>query len=165
MGWLDEPLLPVSLKGQAFDTIDTTLYVMKLDPAVKIASNSIRLNFGVLGWESSLRQASPYYAELSPGGYVLRFRPAFPLPIQSVEQLSVNLATSTSVPPNEISVFLWNFEKGDWTKMESVIWGINIVSDPQVYVGPGGEVRLRITNPKNNYMVVSHSTIILTVTP
>jgi len=166
MGWLDQPLLPVNVRGEAFETIDTTLYVAMLVPSVQLGSTTWKLTPSLLAWESSVEGASPYHSEGIPtSGYLLRFRPAIPIQFGSVQELTLDINTSYSTTPADISASLWDFESGLWSRLEDLHWGRNNIPEPERYVGPGGEIQLKISGSGNDYIELDPSSFTLVVKP
>ncbi len=166
LGWIDEPMLPVSVQGERFDAIDTNLYIIRLTPAVQFASSTWEFTPGLMSWESSLSGASPYFSnEVPPGGYVLRFRPAVPVSFGSVKQLTLNINTVSGIPPSDVSASLWNFETAQWEKVENLTWGLNDIREPARYVGPAGEAQLKLDSLANYSVQVSPATLTLVVGP
>lgn len=168
MGWLDQPVLPVMIQGRVFDTIDTTLYVASLDPAVEIGPGPVRISSSLFAWESSDANISPYTVnEVPPDGYELRFRPAVPIGFSSVESLTLDLALSAySSNITEMSVYLWDFRAGNWMEVVDLNPGPIVIPQPGRYVGPAGEIRLRIdARNSSNWVQVDQTLFTLVVNP
>lgn len=166
MGWVDAPLLPVVIQGQAFDTIDTTLYMAMLAPSVRYGPATWKLSPGLLAWESSLENASPYHSdEIPSGGYILRFRPAIPVHFSSVEGLVLQIQTGSAVTPQEISAALWDYESRAWVTIPDLYWGLNDIPQADRYLGPGGEIQLKISGAVNDYIQIDPSSFTLVVKP
>ena len=64
-----------------------------------------------------------------------------------------------------MTVSLWDFEIDQWVQIEDLQWGANRISDPERYLGPGNEVRLKVQGDPNNYMEISPDYITLVVKP
>lgn len=166
MGWIEEPVVPVGVRGQSFDAIDTTLYVVRLTPSFEYTGDVWRLTPSLLAWESSQPGASPYYSfEIPAGGYELHFHPVITAPFDSVETMILDVDVRSALGPQDIAASLWDFETGQWVKVENLQWGENQIPEPLRYLGPGGEVRLRMQTPTNDYVEVARTTITLLVTP
>ncbi|MEW6402671.1 MAG: hypothetical protein AB1649_12780 [Chloroflexota bacterium] len=166
MGWIDEPLLPVSVQDDRFETIDTTLYVLQLTPSVNYESTTWQLTSGLMAWESSQAGASPYFGNDVPtGGYILRFRPAVPVDFGNIRQLRLNLDTPSGAAASEAAASLWNFETEQWERIEILSWGTIDIADPERFVGPGGETRLKVDSLTNYSIQISPATITLVAGP
>lgn len=170
MGWLDEPLLPVGLDGRAFDSVDTSLYVMSLNPTIKSGTGPIKLTNSLFAWETSSQNTTPYGADIPSNGYILRFRLAFPFSFKSVERLTLTLRAGTqnstsNIPVTDVTVWIQDVTSREWEKVALSHWGDTDIPNPSAYVAPGGEVTIRITSPTQNNVQVTTSTITLTVNP
>lgn len=166
MGWIEEPVVPVGVRDRSFDTIDTTLYVVRLTPSFEYTGNVWRLTPSLLAWESSQRGASPYYSyEIPAGGYELRFHPVITAPFDSVEMMILDVDVRSALGPQDIAASFWDFETGQWVKVENLQWGENQIPEPLRYLGPGGEVRLRIQTSTNDYVEIARTAVTMLVKP
>lgn len=166
MAWLEEPILPVVVKGDAYDAIDTTLYIVRLTPSFEFSGTEWRVTSSLLAWESTFPGATPYYSsEIPAGGYELRFHPVLPMTISSVEELFLEVNVRSAINPQTLIAFLWDFENEEWVQVENMTLGTTSIPAPARYFGPGGEVRLKIDNSTTDYMEVSPSAITLLVKP
>jgi hypothetical protein len=163
MGWLDEIEIPVGLKDQRFETIDTMLYIDSLSPAVKIEPGEVTLPMSLFIWESSGPNASPYYArEVSAGGYVLRFQPAIPVSFRAVK--SINLYLTSNAAISDLVVSGWDYELKTWMHIPLSGNSTNI-PDPGRYIGPDGEIRFKITSNRSDWTEITASRISVVVEP
>lgn len=166
MGWLDAPILPIGLQGKQFDTVDTTLYVLSLDPSFETEPGQIRLPPGLFAWDTSLESATPYRSpDIPAAGYTLRFRIAFPLKYSSVEEMVLNLNVQSGASIRDVSVFIFDVTSGEFVKLKGLRQGRNTIPDPWLYVGPGGDVLIKIDSTTSNYIAINPSTISLVVNP
>lgn len=164
MGWVDEPLLPVSLQGRQFKTIDTTFYIMMLSPSLHLEPGTVQLPPNMFTWETSAKEISPYYAEssyLPAGGYSIRFLPAVPIQFREVKMLTLHM--ESSVAPNDVQAYLWDYEKERWVQLENLSWGDRSIPEPWLYVGSGGEIRLKIDGKQDSWMRMGPSNFTLVV--
>jgi hypothetical protein len=162
MGWVDEPLTSIGLQDKNFESIDTTLYILMLSPKSNIESGLVRLTPSMFVWETSSPGNTPFSSRGIPvGGYILRFRPAIPIPFRSVNSLSLDI--NSIAPPGEVLVSLWDFEQGAWIQVEGIHWGGNEISDPERYVAKDGEIRLKVDGNQSNYTEIqsSHFTLVV----
>jgi len=156
-GWLDAPLLSTSLQGQSSDSMDTSLYILALKPTFILKPGPLKLTPGLFLWESSSPNFAPYmpdyYSTTIPaGGYFLSFKLAAPLHYSAVKSLTLSLKesqsyTHTSAP--EISAFVWDWESAQFVRVQNLAWGDTAIPDPNRYVGPNGEIRLKIDQGQN----------------
>lgn len=163
MGWIDEDMLPIGLQNQRFKTIDTLLYVDMLSPALELGRSQVTLPASLFAWEASEPQVSPHYvAGLPQGGYTLRFRPAFALEYRDIESLQFSFQSNAA--PSEIDASVWNYEQGDWDAIQ-VSGRQTVIPEPERYVGPGNEVRIRIVSRRSDWTEITASYITLVVQP
>jgi hypothetical protein len=173
MGWVDQLATPVGLKDANFKTIDTMLYVDSLSPSIKTVSGSLSpsiqaapgelfLPTSLLVWESSTSNSSPYYMpEIPAGGCVLRFQPAFPISFHAVKSMDFTLITSA--PYQDIVVSAWDYERKTWIHLP--VAGSTRISEPDRYIGPDGEVRIKIVSNRSDRVEINGSNISLVVEP
>lgn len=163
MGWIDEIEIPIGLKDQRFETLDTMLYIASLSPTVKIEPGEIRLPTSLFIWESSEPNASPYYArEVSAGGYTLRFQPAIPVSFRTVK--SINLYLTSNAAISDLVVSGWDYELKTWAYIPLSGNSTNI-PEPERYVGPDGEIRFKITSNRSDWTEITTSRISVAVEP
>lgn len=165
MGWVETPVLPTHIQNTNAANVDTNLFIQMLTPAFRFEGDSWLLNPALLAWESSQSGATPYSNgyTLSSEGCALRFRPAVPLQFSTVETLTVTLNGSSR--PDKTTLELWDYEIAQWSQVEFTNWGEISVSEPERFVGPGGEVRLKLGRDSNNWQEIYESNIILIVKP
>lgn len=179
-GWVEEALLPISVQGQAFDTIDTTFYILNLTPTIVKQSDQQTLTAGMFLWSSSDPSITPYLPDYPSysntareNGYTLTFKLAFPLQYSNVKALNLILdqptyASSGTSFQTTNTASLWNWETSAWDEMQNAVWGTNTIPNPALYVGPESEIRLKIgINNSNgpNQAIVGSSYFTLVVQP
>jgi hypothetical protein len=162
MGWVDQPVLPVSLKDKRSKTVDTMLYFHQISPAVQSEGDEVTLPVSLFAWESSTPEVSPYYGQLSSGGYELRFRPGIPIHFRTIKAMRF-LLTSNALP-DELIASAWDYEAKDWVQISYGTYSTDI-PDPQRYVGPNGEIRIRVTVNRSDWTEITASSIQLVVEP
>ncbi len=175
MGWVDDARLPASLQGKESDSVDTTLYVLMLSPTFKLKPGALKLSPGLFIWESSNPEWSPYPSyntqSIPANGYVLSFRLAAPLHYGVVKSLTLSLnrnSYTSANTPNGISASLWDWERAGWVQTQNLVWGNIDIPDAARYVGPAGEIRLKINKDGNlsqNFDQVGSSYVTLVVEP
>lgn len=162
MGWLDTPALELTLAEKQAEMIDTTLYIVSLRPSIRGTGNVWRITAGIMAWESSDVEVSPYGINgYLSGEYSLSFKPAFPLGFKSVDALSFQWDTQN---PSARTILIWDFVNNEWHVLENPQVGSNEIPDPSRFVGPNGELRVQIGDDPN-YDRVSASYFTLTVKP
>ncbi len=156
-GWVQTSPLDVSLGSGggsspvAFDTVDTTLYLVTIHPTLKLDQEQIVLPPGLFAWRvlesSQYIQVSPYGTYLSGGSYTLQFDLAQPVAYTQVESLVLHLeSSSASGGSTGVSLALWSWAEENWVIFSNLGWGDSQIPGPGRFVGPGGSVRLRITD-------------------
>ncbi|GAB4490015.1 MAG: hypothetical protein Fur0016_17780 [Anaerolineales bacterium] len=165
MGWVESPLLPVSVRQVNTKNVDTALVIQMLAPAFQFEGDSWRLNSALFAWESSQPEATPYSTSygLANQGYLLRFRPAAPLRFSRVKSLTVTLDGGSM--PQKTTLEMWNYDLGLWSQVEFADWGQIRISEPGRFVGPGGEVLLKLQSDPNDWSEIYQSSIDLVVQP
>jgi hypothetical protein len=163
MGWVDEIEIPVGLKDQRFEKIDTTLYIDSLSPSLETEPGEIRLPMSLFTWESSEPTASPYYArEVSTGGYVLRFQPALPISFGKVK--SINLYLTSNAALSDLDLSGWDYTLKAWVHIPLSGNSTNI-PDPGRYMGPDGEISVKIVSNRSDWTEITASRISVVVNP
>lgn len=175
IGWVDDALLATSVQGQSFDSYDTTFYTLALSPTLSSKPGPIKLTPGLFSWESSTPDLSPYMSDyygrdIPPGGYSLTFKLAVPIHYSSVKSLKLGLNANniTTNKPTGIKVSLRDWQTGQWVAIADVTWGSMEIPDPARFVGPEGEISLRIdpiTNANRNFGQITTSYFTLVVEP
>jgi len=162
IGWVDQPVLPVELKDKKSKTVDTMLYIHSLSPTLKPEGGELKIPVSLFAWESSTPTVSPYYGQLSAGSYELRFRPGIPLPLGTIKSMSFQLSSNTL--PNELIASAWDFEKKEWVQISYGAYYTNI-PEPEHYVGPNGEIRIKVVVNRSDWTEIRSSYIQLVVEP
>jgi len=168
MGWLDDPLVPVSLQNRDANMVDTNLYIAMLSPSVKKEPGLLNLPSSLFIWESTNEAYSPYRASGVPGSsYELRFTPAIPLRFSEVRnfELDVNSSSYSYSPSYVIRVSVWDYESGAWFELQNYSGGAMNLADPSRYVDSNGEVWLRIEGDPNGWLELDSVKFTLTVAP
>lgn len=162
MGWVDQPVLPVGLKDKRSKTIDTMLYIHRISPAIKYEGDELTLPVSLFAWESSTPTVSPYYGQLSADTYELRFRPGIPIPFRTIK--SMNFQLTSNALPNELIASAWDYENKEWVQISYGTYNTDI-PEPERYVGPSGEVRIRVQVNRSDWTEIRASYIQLVVEP
>ncbi len=168
MGWLDQPPLPVGLQKVNFKAVDTQLYIAMLSPSIHSGPGPLELTSSLFSWESSSEAytpfGNPYYnREVPPDGYILRFRLAIPLHFSRVTWMSLSMESDDN--PGDVQASLWDYPNGRWARVQGLHWGNMDIPDAVQYVGPDGEVQLKVEGDSGSNIVIDSSTISLVVEP
>ncbi len=165
LGWVETPLLPVSVGNVNSKNVDTSLVIQMLTPAFRFEGDSWQLNSALFAWESSQPEATPYSTGygLINQGYTLRFRPAVPFQFSTVESLTVTLDGNSR--PDKVILELWDYETGRWSQVDFADWGRIQIPEPGRFVGPGGEIRLNLKADPNDWSEIYESSVNLVVEP
>jgi hypothetical protein len=156
-GWADNSPLEVSLADGSgssalpFEALDTTLYLVTLTPALDLRAgqaSGMVLPPGLFTWTlletSQPNDITPYGTTLTTGRLTLQYDLALPIAYRAVRSLTLHLEPLASGEPVGLNFFLWNFLDETWTNLPGVQWGNTAVPDPERFVGPGGQIRLRL---------------------
>ncbi|MBN2117982.1 MAG: hypothetical protein JW730_15500 [Anaerolineales bacterium] len=163
IGWVDQVQVPAGLKDRDFKTIDTMLYVDSLSPAIKTEPGELRLPASLFVWESSTPNSSPYYTrEVLAGGYTLRFQPAIPISFRTVKSIDLHLTNNGSL--QNLYASAWDYEHKTWVRIP-LAGEYTHIPDASRYVGPDGEIRIKIVSNQSNIAEVTASNISLVVEP
>lgn len=164
LGWMDRSDLPVGIAGRRYDSVDTVLYIHNLAPDVKTNGKTLYLPSGFFAWESSAPMVTPYSVYDFPDeGFILRFRPAIPISFQSVRSLNVILDSSN---PQAFNIYAWDFEAETWAQLRADRTSVTIpVKEPDRFVSPNGEVRIRVVRDQSTYADIASTTISLELNP
>lgn len=149
-GWSERSPLDAAVTGGEFDTADTTLYLLTLEPGFQLSPGPLGLPPGLFTWsilEPGLQAgAAPYETTVNPGGFSLRFRPLVDVENRAVAALTLRLESYGATGPAALQVQLWDFAREAWQRLPDAIWGENPVPGAASFIGPGGEIRLRLLN-------------------
>ena len=104
-------------------------------------------------------------------GYVLSFRLAAPLHYSAVKSLVLSINPNNYTNANKldaISASLWDRQRAAWVQVPNLVWGDNTIADAAQYVGPAGEIRLKINKDGNlsqSFDQIGSSYVTLVVEP
>jgi hypothetical protein len=152
-GWSEQSPLAVAVDSPSFDAYDTTLYIVDLKPTLRVMSGTLRLPPGMFTWtadNSSGPPIAPYNADIYPGTHTLQFNLRQPIAYETVRDLIMHFESS-STGQNALDFALWNYHTKDWTPQPNVTAGDHSITNPEQYVGPGGEIRVQLEVASNVY--------------
>ncbi len=150
VGWVQQAPVDVTLGGAEFEANDETLYVVELRPELSASAGVISIPPGLMTWtalDPANPSGAPYGLNLYQGSEVgLRFFPTQLLTFSRVQDLVLHLESYGASGSTQANVDLWNFTSEAWDRQALAVgWGDNSVPEPARYVGPGGEIRVRLT--------------------
>jgi hypothetical protein len=152
-GWSVGSPLAVSSDSPSFTAYDTTLYIVDLNPALRVMSGTLTLPPGMFTWKGEGLDGPaimPYDTDVYPGIHTLQFNLRHPIAYDTVQDLILHLE-GTGAAQNNIAVALWNYQTKDWTPLSKVQAGDTHIDNPAQHVGPGGEVRVQMEAVNNSY--------------
>lgn len=172
-GWSDRAPFNVVVEDAPFETRAETLYLLRVPTTVEPGQvdGHITLSPEFMVWQSLDQQTSsgsygPYDIYLYDSDQLaFLFRPAQPVAYSAVEQVVVHLDESSGMTGTAtVIVDVWNYTLGDWDPVIDIAWGDTELTSPSDYVGPGGEVQLRLTGQPGSYSSVARldATVVLT---
>jgi hypothetical protein len=163
MGWVDQAVLPTGLRDQRIKTVDTMLYIDMLSPAVKKEPGELSLPTSLFVWESSNANATPYYTrEVPTSGYILRFQPVIPSPTEKVKSLDLYL--NSNAPLGDIIASAWDYDRNIWVQIPLTASHTD-VPEANRFVGPDGEIKIKILSNRSDWTEVQASNVSLVVEP
>lgn len=148
--WSDEPSLPVSIDHPTFQAYDTTLYLVDLQPELRVMTGTLALPPGLFHWSSDNPDSSsiaPYDADIYPGTYELLFNLWQSVAYDTVQSLTLHL---DSPNPGALAVAMWNYRTKSWTPLTHLQTGDNTIAPPAAHVGPGGEIKVQLAATGNS---------------
>jgi hypothetical protein len=149
LAWSDAPLAAASLNSKA-QQLQHSLYLvrldaeMRVDPSEPLEIGPALYTFQVIGRPANMPNASSLVGQnLAKGMLDLSFTPVYLLPFRSVQALKV---VPDIVGNGSMKYSLWDFQSQAWEpQLLPLAYGVQI-DKPARYVGPLGEVRVRIEN-------------------
>lgn len=164
IGWLKEPSPSADLNNVSSTINDTTLYIQKVSPTITAPASTYTLGPSLFEWQASGVSSSPYYSsEANNGEYTFRFRSVIPIHSEKVETLILSIDSYTS--PQSVNVTLWDYSLNNWSPPLVTNWGNTQIHNPEKYIGPNGEVMLKIKDMQGNWLELRKSTISMVVQP
>jgi len=152
VGWSNQSPVVVSLANKGFQTVDSSLYLISLQPKLNLSTGSLAIPPGLMTWMSLDPSPSvsptPYDLYLYANtGLSLRFNPAPLLPHDKVQGLVMHLSSYGLTSTSPVNIDLWDFTLNDWVRQAPAAWGDISVTNASRFVGPAGEVQVRAFNP------------------
>ncbi|MBN2503618.1 MAG: hypothetical protein JXB38_22775 [Anaerolineales bacterium] len=147
-GWAETDPIPASL-NQASRPQDTSLYLVSFSPIYEHQVSQQVYPPAFFTWEvidtagADYRVISPYNMSLNGERYALRFMLSPQVSYEQVSDLIFHLEGPSYTSIN-FTIYFWDFELETWSPQQISTWGDHAIHDPSRYVGPGGDVRVRI---------------------
>jgi hypothetical protein len=150
-GWTDSSPVPVEVVGRSFDTIDRTLYLVALPPKLDLGEGQVVIPPALMQWtplnSNPSNTPTPYDMYLYQGNeFLLRFAPAQVVPYTEVQALTLHLTSYGLNGTASVDIAVWDFAEEVWAELPPVAWGDTDLSQPERFVGPGGQIQVRIQN-------------------
>ena len=163
-GWVKTQPVPVELRDKQFDSLDTNLVIIQLNPSLIIPKDTITIPNSFMFRETSTSEypTGDTNIYIPAEGYFLRFWPAIPIPFSSVRSLTLHQDMDTSSNTN-LALSLWNFESSQWEEIEDISQNEINLPNPEQYVGPGGEIRVRLDGNNQDWVYINRLDFELTV--
>jgi len=95
------------------------------------------------------------------GGYFLRFWPVIPIRVSSVKTLILHQNIDRSNA--QLAIYLWNYVNNRWDPVKDLSQNEIGIPNPDQYVGPGGELRLRLDGDNQQSITINRLDFDLTV--
>ena len=159
VGWSNQSPVVVSLVNKGFQTVDSSLYLISLQPKLNLSTGSLAIPPGLMTWSSLDPSPSiaptPYDLYLPQNtGLSLRFNPAPLLPHDKVQGLVMHLLSYGQNGTAAVNIDLWDFTLSDWVRQAPAPWGDINVTNANRFVGPAGEIQVRAYNPTGQQVSV-----------
>ena len=131
----------------------------------------ITLTPGLFTWSildsgAGVFNPSPYDGYLEGGDFSIKYRLGQPIPYSQVKSLIVHLKSYERQGPTGFNQYLWDFEQAAWVSLPGVDWGDTPIAEPERFVGPNAEIRLRLEETSNSgYVPIERADFTLEVEP
>jgi hypothetical protein len=158
--WANTSPVAIDIPGKTPQYNDRTLYLVRLYPEQSPASGEITYTPAMFTWD--VYAVAPYNVSLPAGEYALQFALTNPTGYQRVKSLILHIRYPINNQP-AAELALWDFNENNWSPLPSYTWGDNDIPAPERFVGPGGVIRLRISNPSPGGITIEASDFTLVV--
>ncbi len=159
VGWSNQSPLTVQVTNHSYQTVDSSLYFVSLAPKLSLGASALAIPPGLMTWlpldPSPTVSPTPYDLYLYQNtGVTLRFLPAPVLPNEKVQGLTLHLLSYGLTGKANLNLDLWDFTINDWARQAPQNWGDINLSNPDHFVGPAGEIKVRAYNPTTSQISV-----------
>ncbi len=152
--WAEDRLFDVRVTNAGFRTQSLQAYLIQLPRVVRATARAdgvIILRPEAMTWQmlpSNVNSSGygPYdFSLYTNESMAALFQPSEPITFDDVLRLTltINDASGQTGTPND-RFLLWSVADEDWVELPGVSFGENEISDPGRFVGPSGEVRVRV---------------------
>jgi hypothetical protein len=138
--------------------------LVRLNPVLQLSEGVLTIPNSFMYREASTNDYPSSYANLQipAGGYYLRFWPALPIQFGSVKALRLHQEINIPSSAN-FTLSLWNYASEQWDPVDDLSQTQIDLPHPEEYVGPGGELRLKLEGSSQDYVNVNRLDFELTV--
>ena len=157
IAWSNEQQLDAGLADTAFDSLNTTMYLIEIPLQQNIVSGqNVTIPLSLLNWEP-LANNNVYNPTIQDlylnGGWVeFSYTPWPEFQSMEVNKLGFSLTQQFEDPAQLMpDVRIWDFEQELWQPIGSPVWGVNNISDFAPYIGANNEVRLRLEDNNSQF--------------
>ena len=170
-GWSDGSPITVQFDDQAYRSSDSTLYLIALQPSIAQEDGPIALMPGLFTWSvleagSGVFNPAPYDSYLEGGDFSIQYRLNQPIRYSKINRLILHLKSYDRQGPTGFNQYLWDFDQAAWSLLSGVTWGDTTISNPEHFVGPDGEIRLRLEQAGSSaYVPIERADFTLEVEP
>lgn len=165
VGWVEEDVpLPVEVVGRPFSTIETAFYVYGL-PVAELGTRA-RLTIPPELIDRQVVETVGYVDVWTEGFHMepeaevtFRFTVWEGAMVEQVDDLILEVRGSSYVTPSRVlAMSLWNWEAGDWQRLD-LGWGRHSIPEAESYVSSSGEVLLWMKAGSEGVVDVENLTI------
>jgi hypothetical protein len=155
VGWSNQSPVAVKLANRSFQTVDSSLYFVSLQPKLNLGTGTLAIPPGLMTWlsldPSPSISPTPYDLYLYQNtGVTLRFNPAQALPHDKVQGLTMHLLSYGQTGAASVNIDLWDFGANNWVRQPQRNWGDVAITNPDHFVGSAGEIQVRAFNSTPN---------------
>lgn len=148
-GWVDaSPLEVRSGSRLKFDPLDTTLYLVTLEPEVQPTGGELVLGPPMFTWKvaetTGYSSVSPYSTYVTSSRFSYLFSLAQPVSYERVKSLVFHFDNDSLRRATDLKIYLWDFTTASYEQMDIANFGDIEIANPEKYVGPGGAIWLQI---------------------
>ncbi|MBL8056627.1 MAG: hypothetical protein JNK29_08010 [Anaerolineales bacterium] len=172
-GWSAQPPAPASVLGADYKTEAETLYLIALPTTLAVADGPLTVTPGLMKWlpleVSATGAAAPYDTTLYAGEHMaFQFQPVPGVAFARPTALTLDLIGTSYSGSGQVvapAVELWDFQAAEWQRLAGLTYGTTRIEAPERYVGAGGEIRARLSNPGPDTISLSSLEFTLVVEP
>ncbi len=146
-GWTSTAPLNLSLEGAAWNSEDTTFYLIELEVEHVAPTTTVTITPDQFTWVAEDRlgmgEIAPLNLSLQPGDQAtFRFTPLPSAILSTVERLIVRLER-TNIGTSGLPVYVYDWLRDEWREV-TVDDGVGEIANPAAYLGPENAVLVRV---------------------